>query len=60
MKLKRFEVVELSNGNKATILDIDNNEYYAEIVDDKGNTIDNRNITEDEIKKVLIHKDKIR
>ena len=60
MKLKRFEVVELSNGNKATILDINNNEYYAEIVDDKGNTIDNRNITEDEIKKVFIHKDKIR
>ena len=60
MKLKRFEVVELSNGNKATILDINNNEYYAEIVDNKGNTIDNRIIREDEIAKVLIHKDKIR
>lgn len=60
MKLKRFEVVELSNGNKATILDINSNDYYAEIVDDKGNTVDNRNIKEDEIKKVLIHKDRIR
>ena len=29
MKLKRFEVVELSNGNKATILDSKNNEYFA-------------------------------
>ncbi len=35
MKLKRFEVVELENGNKATILDIKNNEYFAEIVDRK-------------------------
>ena len=59
MKLKRFEVVELENGNKATILDINNNEYFAEIVDSNGKTISNRNITENEIKKVLIYKDKI-
>ena len=60
MKLKRFEVVELVNGNKATILDNKNNQYYAEIVNDKGITIDNRAITEDEIKKVLVYKDRIR
>ena len=60
MKLKRFEVVELVNGNKATILDNKNNEYFAEIVDSNGKTIENRNITENEIKKVLIYKDKIR
>lgn len=60
MKLKKFEVVELNNGNRATILDNANNEYYAEIVDSNGNTIDNRNITEDEIKRVLVYKDKIR
>lgn len=60
MKLKRFEVVELVNGNKATILDNKNNEYLAEIVDGNGKTIENRNITENEIKKVLIYKDKIR
>ena len=60
MKLKRFEVVELVNGNKATILDTNNNQYYAEIVNDNGITIDNRAITEDEIKKVLVYKDKIR
>ena len=34
MKLKKFEVVELVNGNKATILDTNNNQYYAEIVND--------------------------
>ena len=60
MKLKRFEVVELVNGNKATILDNKNSEYFAEIVDGNGKTIENRNITENEIKKVLIYKDKIR
>ena len=60
MKLKRFEVVELNNGNKATILDNNNSKYYAEIVDSKGNTVDIRNISEDEIKKVIFFKDKIR
>ena len=60
MKLKKFEVVELVNGNKATILDTNNNQYYAEIINDNGITIDNRAITEDEIKKVLVYKDKIR
>lgn len=59
MKLKRFEVVELVSGNKATILDIKNNEYFAEIVDRNGKTIENRNITENEIKKVIIYKDKL-
>ena len=60
MKLKRFEVVELLNGNKATILDTNNNQYYAEIVNNKGITIDNRTITEDEIKKVVVYKNRIR
>lgn len=59
MKLKRFEVVELVNGNKATILDTNNNQYYAEVVNDKGITIDNRNITEEEIKRVVFSKDRI-
>ena len=59
MKLKRFEVVELENGNKATILDIKDNEYFAEIVNRNGKTIENRNITENEIKKVIIYKDKL-
>ena len=57
MKLKKFEVVELIDGNKATVLDIRNNEYYAEIVDSKGNTIGYKNITEANIKNILISKD---
>ena len=60
MKLKRSHVVALNNGNKAPIFDTKNNEYYGEIVNDKGITIEHRNINEDEIKKVLISKDKIR
>jgi len=57
MKFKRFDVVELTNGNKATIIDIINNrEYFVEIVDSKGNTIDKKNITEDEIKKIVYSK----
>lgn len=60
MKLKRFDVVELNSGNKATIFDIKNNEFYGEIVNDKGITIEHRNISEDEIKKVLVSKDRIR
>ena len=56
MKYKRFDVIELNNGNKATILDIKNKEYYAEIVDSKGDRIDIKNITEDEISKVIFAK----
>ena len=40
MRYKRFDVVELKNDNKATILDIkENNEYFVEIVDSNGTTI---------------------
>ena len=60
MKLKRFDVVELNNGNKATIFDIKNNELYGEVVNDRGITIEHRNNNEHEIKKVLVSKDKIR
>lgn len=59
MKLKKFEVVELTNGNKATIFDNKNNEYYAEIVNDEGKTIEHRFLKDDEIKKILFSKDKI-
>ena len=59
MKINRFDVVELYNGNKATILDVKNKEYYVEIVDSEGNTIDNRNITDVEIKEILVSKSKL-
>ncbi len=56
MRYKRFDVVELNNGNKATILSIEGNKYFAEIVNDKGKTIDNTYILESEIKSVIFKK----
>jgi len=58
MKVKKFDVVELNNNNRATILEIKNNEYLAEIVDSNGTTLDNRNITKEEIKQVIYTKQK--
>lgn len=57
--MNRFDVVELYNGNKATILDVKNKEYYVEIVDGEGNTIDYRNIIDAEIKEILVSKNKL-
>lgn len=57
MKIKKFDVVELKNGYKAAIIDIKkDNTYFAEIVDNKGNTIDKKNITEDEVEKIVYSK----
>ncbi len=59
MKLKKFDVVELNNGNKASILDIRNRDYYAEIVNpNNGATIEHRMIKEDEIKAIIFTKNK--
>ena len=57
MRYKRFDVVELKNDNKATILDIkENNEYFVEIVDSNGTTIGNKIIINIEIKRVVYSK----
>lgn len=53
MKYKRFNVVELNNGNKATILDVKNKNYYVEIVDSEGNRIDIKYVEENEIAKII-------
>lgn len=53
MKLKKFDVVELKNNNKATILEMKNNEYLAEIVDTNGITVDTRNINQEDIKQLI-------
>jgi len=58
MKLKKFDVVELKNNNKATILEIKNHEYLAEIVDNKGTTVDTKNITQEDIKKIIYTRQK--
>ena len=52
MKYKIFDVVKLKDNNKATILNItDKNQYYVEIVNNNGKTIDKKIISENEIKR---------
>lgn len=58
MKIKKFDVVELKNKNKAVILEIyKRKKYYAEIVNDKGETINKKEITSKEIDKVIYRKE---
>lgn len=57
MKYKVFDVVELVNGNKATILDNSkSNIYKVEIVDAGGVRQATKEIDETEIKKSIIAK----
>lgn len=58
MKIKKFDVVELKNKNKAVILEIyKRNKYYAEIINDMGKTIDKKEITSKQIDKVIYRKE---
>lgn len=56
MKIKKFNVVELKNGNRATILEVLGNKYLTEIVNAYGITLDKKIITENEIAKVIYNK----
>ncbi len=56
MKIKVFDVVELTNGNKATILCVNNEQYRAEIVTEHGISKGISDIKEKEIKKVIFRK----
>jgi len=53
MRFKKFDVVELKNCNKATILEIKDNKYLVEIVDTNGTTVDKKNITQEDIKNII-------
>ena len=45
LKIDRFNVVELKDGNRATIIDVrGKNEYFAEIVNAYGQAVAKRNI----------------
>lgn len=60
MKHKIFDVVVLKNGNKAVILNtIRKNEYFCEIVNANGKTVDKRIVKEDEIKELCHNAKKI-
>lgn len=61
MKIDRFNVVEMKDGNRATIIDVKGkNGYFAEVVNAYGQTVAKRNITDEEIQKVIYSKEKIR
>lgn len=54
MKIKMFDVVELNKGNRATILEIKGNKYFAEVVNAYGITVDKRKqITKKDIVKKI-------
>lgn len=56
MKIKVFDVVELKDKNKATILDIRNNEYLVEVVNSSGISLNNKIITDNDINKIIFAK----
>jgi hypothetical protein len=58
MKVNKFDVVELNNENKATILDIQDNGYLVKVVNSKGISLGNKIITKEEIIKVIYTKNK--
>ena len=61
MKIKRFDVVELKDGNSATILDIkDKQHYFVDIVNPYGITLDRTSISEEDINKIIFTKEKVR
>ncbi len=61
MKINKFDVVELYDNNKATILkEKDENIYFAEIVNKEGTTIDKRDIISSDIKEVIYRNEIVR
>ena len=57
MKIKIFDVVELKNKNKATILENKSNDTYkAEIIDLHGKSLGTEYIYEDDISKIIFSK----
>ena len=56
MEIKNFDVVELYDKNKATILSIEGNKYFAEIVNLHGITIDKRYISNNDINRIIYTK----
>lgn len=61
MKIKIFDVIELKDNNRATILEKQGNKYFAEIVNTYGVTICKRKeITKKDMAKVLNKKEKTR
>ena len=54
--IKIFDVVELIDGNKATILEIDKDKYKVEVVNENGISQGNKYISLCEINDVIFQK----
>ncbi len=58
MKLKIFDVVELNNGNKATIVENKTKDMYkAEIITNEGKTLGIKLINENDVSRIIFTKD---
>lgn len=57
-KVKVFEVVKMRDGDKATILGINNNNYIAEIIDNNGISKGTKTINQSDIAEIIISKNK--
>ena len=55
-KYEIFDVVELKNKDRATILGINKETYSVEIVDKDGNTKEVKEISADEVEKIIYTK----
>lgn len=61
MKIKIFDVVELKDNNRAIILEIKGNKYFAEIVNTYGITVCKRKeISKKDIDKLINKKERTR
>lgn len=56
MKYDLFDVVELKDKNRGTILKVDNDRYYVEIVNAFGITLRKEYLTDDDISSIILKK----
>ena len=53
MKVKVFDIVELNNGTKATVLEIIQGGYNVEVVDKRGNSKGRKTISDKDIVSII-------
>lgn len=56
MKIKKFNVVELTDGNRATILNKEKNCYLVEVVTPYGISLGNKLVSDKEINRIIFKK----
>ncbi len=60
MKIKKFNVVKLNDGNRATILEVLGDKNLVEIVNPYGITVDKKIINKNEIDKIIYSREKVK